>query len=98
MPYEKCVFNEVAGFQVSTLLKVNFFTFTFLDFCQIFRNIYFKEHILIAAPAIYFFNLFLLSYKRVCKTVGLLLKLQNVLPRTSKLFIKNWNYFSMMLR
>ena len=33
-------------------------------------------------------SLFLLSSKRVNKTVGLLRKLQNVLPRTSKLLIK----------
>ena len=39
--------------------------------------------------AIYFFNLFLLSCKRVSKTVGLLRKFQNVLPRTSKLFIRS---------
>ena len=41
-----------------------------------------------AASAIYFFNLFLLSCKRVSETVGLLWKLQNVSPRTSKLFVR----------
>ena len=41
-----------------------------------------------ATTTIYFFNLFLLSVKRVSKATGLLRDFQNVLPRTSKLFIK----------
>ena len=41
-----------------------------------------------AAYAIYFFNLFLLSCKRVSKTAGLLEKFQNILPRTSRLLIR----------
>ena len=39
MPYERFVFNEVAGFQVSTLLKVNFSAFTF----QILRTTILKN-------------------------------------------------------
>ena len=84
MPYKRFACNEVAAFQVSTLLKVSFFTFTFYIFVNRFRNAYFKEQILRAASTIYFFNLFVLSCKRVSKTVGLLRKFQNVLPRASK--------------
>ena len=40
-----------------------------------------------AASAIYFFKLFLMSRKRVRKLVGLVRKFQNVLPRTFKLFV-----------
>ena len=41
-----------------------------------------------AASTIYLFNLFLLSCKRISKTVGLLRKFLNVFPRTSKLFVR----------
>ena len=41
-----------------------------------------------AASAIYLFNLFLLSCKRLSKTVGLLWRFLNVLTRTSKLFVR----------
>ena len=82
MPYKRFACNEVATFQVSTLLKVSFFTFYI--FVNRFRNAYFKEQILRAASTIYFFNLFVLSCKRVSKTVGLLRKFQNVLSRASK--------------
>ena len=53
-----------------------------------FRKTYFKKRILVAGPTIQSISLFLLSRKRVNKTVGLLRKLQNVLPRTSKLLIR----------
>ena len=41
-----------------------------------------------ASSTIYFFNIFLLSRKGVRKTVGLLRKFQNVLPKTSKLLLR----------
>ena len=41
-----------------------------------------------AASTIYFSKLFLLSRKHVRKSVGLLGKSQNILPKTSKLFIR----------
>ena len=53
-----------------------------------FRYIYFKQRIFMDASAIYLFNLFLLFCKGVSKTVGLLLKFPNILPRTSKLFVR----------
>ena len=43
-----------------------------------------------AASAIYFFNLFLLSCKRISKTVGLIRKFQSVSLRNSKLFIRTY--------
>ena len=54
------------------------------EFCQLLRNAYFKKRILMAASAIYFFNLFLLSCKRVSKAVR---KFPNILPKTSRLFV-----------
>ena len=53
-----------------------------------FRNNYFKECNLVAAFAIYFLKLYLLSRKQVKKSVGLLRKSHNVLPKTFKLFIR----------
>ena len=84
------VYYEVAGFQASILLKMNFSTFTFQDFvnCSTDFNNYFKERILMASSIIHFFNLFHLSFKRVSKTVGLLRKFPNLLPKTSKLFVR----------
>ena len=41
-----------------------------------------------AASAIHFFKLFFLSRKQVRKSVGLLQKSQNGLPKTSKLLIR----------
>ena len=58
------------------------------EFCQLFRSAYFKECILMAASTIYFFNIFLLSWKIVSTTVGLLQNFQNVLLRNSKLLIR----------
>ena len=49
---------------------------------------FFKKFILTAAFTIYFFKLFHLSPKRVRKLVGLLRKVQNVLPRTFKSFAR----------
>ena len=40
------------------------------------------------ASANYFFKLFLLSRKQVRKSIGLLRKSQNVLPKSSKLYIR----------
>ena len=41
-----------------------------------------------AASAIYFFKLFLLSSKQVRKSVGLLQRSKNVIQKTSKLIIR----------
>ena len=41
-----------------------------------------------AALAIYFSKQFLLSRKQLRKSIGLLRKYQNVLPKSSKLFIR----------
>lgn len=41
-----------------------------------------------AASTIFFFKQFLLSPKRIRKSVGLLRKVQNVLQRTFKLFVR----------
>ena len=83
--------NEVAGFQVSALMKVNFFTFTVQNFVEI-RKIIFRKNLFqgthFSGWFRQFLNLFLLSCKRVSKTVVLLRKLQNVLARTSKLLIR----------
>ena len=54
----------------------------------LFRNACFKERIFISSSAIYFFKLFLLSRKRVRKTIGLLRKFQNILAKASKLFLR----------
>ena len=85
---EEFVCNEVAGFQDSILLKVNFSTCIFQDFVQVlFRYTCFRERIFMAASGIYLFNLFLLSCKRESKTVALLRMSPNVFLETSKVFV-----------
>lgn len=80
------VCNKNVSFHTSILLKVNFFSFNFQAFFQMFRIYYFKECFLMAANAIYFFKLFPLSRKQVRTPVGSLRKFENLLPRTFKLF------------
>ena len=82
---KKFICGKVAGFQVAALLKVNFFTFTFQDLPAV---------ILMAASTISFFNLFLLSFKQLRRTVGLL---QNVLPKISKLFVRHYLDYAGMI-
>ena len=77
--------NESAGFNTT---KSEFLYTCFSEFCPLFRNIYFKGSILIVLSAIYFFELFVFFLKQTSKTVGILQLLQNILPRTSKLFIR----------
>ena len=82
------VCNKIVAFQASVLVKVNFYSFTFQGFFQLFRNTYFKQCIFMVASAIYFFKLYLLSPKQVRKSIGPLRRSQNVLPRPFKLCVR----------
>ena len=55
--------DKVDGFKASILLKGKFCKFTLQTFCQLFRNTYLQECILMAAFGIYFLRLFPLSRK-----------------------------------
>ena len=88
---KEIVVNKFPGFQASMLLKVNFSTFTFQNFLNCSDTPISRNAFLWLLPPyiyIYIFNLFLLSCKRVSKTVGVLRKFPNVFSRTSKLFIR----------
>ena len=67
---------------------MNFPTFTFQGFRQLFRNTYFEECILVSAFVICFIKVIFTFCQRLEKSGGLLHKVQNVLPRMLELFVR----------
>ena len=70
IPYKRFCLQWSCWFPVFITTKSVFLYIYFSGFCQLLRYTYFKKRIFLATSAIYLFSLFLLSCKRVSKTVG----------------------------